>query len=294
MCAARSPVPLPPRVAPLPGAAVGIGLRTAHVQDILEGSPAIDWLEIHSENYFAEGGPHIDALRRLRERYPVSAHGVGASLGSFDGPCPRHLDRVARLADWLEPVLVSEHLAWGAADGMHSNDLLPLPYTEEALAHMVNAVDRLQQRLARRVLIENVSSYVTFEESTIPEWEFLAALAAQSGCAILLDVNNIDVSARNHGFDPCRYIDAIAPHAVAELHVAGHSVQRFGDDAIVVDTHDRCVAPSTWTLLRHALFRYGPRPILIEWDADLPALAVLEQEAAQARCCVAEVFDHAA
>jgi uncharacterized protein len=287
MCTARDP-------AVLPHDAVGFGLRAAHVREILDGSPDVDFLEIHSENYFAASGPHLDALYRLRERFPVSAHGVGASLGSADGPCPRHLDAVARLVECIEPALVSEHLAWGAIDGIHSNDLLPLPYTDEALAQMIGAVDRAQDRLALSLLIENVSSYVTFALSTIPEWEFLAALAAKTGCGILLDVNNIDVSARNHGFDPRRYIDTLPRGSVRELHVAGHSVQRFGNEDIVVDTHDRGVAPSTWALLRHALRRFGAVPILIEWDADLPPLAVLEAEVARARTCVREVCDRAA
>ena len=279
---------------PLLPTAVGIGLRAAHAQAIDDGAPAIDWLEIHSENYFAAGGPQRTLLRRLRERYPVSAHGVGASLGSADGLDPKHLAGLAELIDWLDPVLVSEHLSWGAIAGVHSNDLLPLPYTDEALAHMVNAVDEVQERLARRILIENVSSYVEFAASTMPEWEFLAALATRTGCGLLLDINNIDVSARNHGLDPHRYIDAIPRAAVQQFHLAGHSLQCFGDTTFVVDTHDQPIAASTWRLFDHALRRFGPRPVMIEWDTRLPPLAVLEAEVARARDHMAAVARHAA
>lgn len=282
------------RPTPLPPAAVGIGLRAAHAQEILDGAPAIDWLEIHSENYFSAGGPQAALLRRLRERYPVSAHGVGASLGSVGGLDAAHTVALTRLVEWLEPALVSEHLAWAAVDGLHSNDLLPLPYTEQALEHMVGVIDQLQESLGRCILIENVSSYVEFTASTLPEWEFLGTLARRSGCGILLDINNIDVSSRNHGFDPCLYIDAMPRDAICEIHLAGHSMQRFGERTFVVDTHDHPVAASTWRLLDHALMRFGPRPILIEWDVNLPPLSVLEAEVARARSHVASVARHAA
>lgn len=272
----------------------GIGLRAAHARDLMTRDSAVGWLEVHSENYFAAGGAHLEALQALRARYPVSAHGVGLSLGSPAGPDLPHLTRLAALVDWLEPVFVSEHLAWGEVDGIHSNDLLPLPYTQEALAHFVRAVDRTQEFLRRRILIENVSSYVEFSASTMPEWVFLTQLARRSGCGILLDVNNIEVSAINHGFDPYDYIDAIPPGLVCELHVAGHSTQWFDGEPIVVDTHDRRVAPSTWLLLRHALRRFGPVPVLVEWDVALPPLATLEAEAAQAAACMEECHARAA
>jgi uncharacterized protein len=278
----------------LPRAAVGIGLRAAHAREIMERTPTLDWLEIHSENYFSAGGRHLDVLRALRARYPVSAHGVGLSLGSADPLSATHLAALARLVEWLEPVFISEHLAWGAIDGRHANDLLPLPYTDAALALMIERVDQVQSRLGRRILIENVSSYVEFSASEIPEWEFLAELARRSGCGILLDVNNIDVAARNHGFEPFTYIDAMPAAQVCEIHVAGHSTQRFDGCEIVVDTHDGRVSPAGWCLLRHALRRYGPVPVLVEWDSALPPLGVLLEEAAIARACMKVCYARAA
>ncbi len=259
------------------------------MQEIVERHPACDWFEIHSENYFSAGGVHLDALRRVRADFPISAHGVGLSLGSAEPLSNVHLEHLAHLVDWLEPVLVSEHLSWGAIDGTHANDLLPLPYSQEALAHMVRAVGTVQERLKREILIENVSSYLALPGAELPEWEFIAELAARSGCGILLDINNIYVSARNHGFDPLTYIEAIPPALIAEFHVAGHSVQRFDAEDIVVDTHDRRVAPQVWSLLCQALRRCGPRPVLVEWDTNLPAFAVLEAEAAIAAACLMEV-----
>jgi uncharacterized protein len=270
----------------------GIGLRSAHAREILARSPALGFLEIHSENYFSDG-PQIDLLRQLRQCYPISAHGVGLSLGSADGVSTTHLAALARLVDWLEPVFVSEHLAWGAIDGLHTNDLLPLPYINEALERTVSAVQQVQDALRRKILIENVSSYIAFERNDMQEWEFLRELASRSGCGILLDVNNIDVSARNHGFDPYAYIDAIPPAYVEELHVAGHSVQRFGEQEIVVDTHDQRVSASGWCLLRHALKHCGPVPVLVEWDSALPPLQTLLNEAHLANACSA-VHAHAA
>lgn len=274
--------------------AVGIGLRAAHTSAILAGTPNLDWLEIHSENYFVADAQHSDLLRRLRERYPVSAHGVGASLGSADGLDAQHCAALATLVGWLQPTLVSEHLAWGAVDGVHSNDLLPLPYTEETLAVLCTTVDRLQTYLGRSILVENISSYVEYQASDIPEWEFMATLAARSGCGLLLDVNNLDVNARNHGLDARRYIDALPARVVREIHLAGHSVQQFGAHSFTVDTHDHVVAPSTWALYEHALRRFGPVPTLIEWDSALPPLAVLEDEVARARSVMDEVLRHAA
>ena len=279
---------------PLVGAAVGIGLRAPHVREIIERSPALDFLEIHSENYFSAGGPHLAALRRLRADYPISAHGVGLSLGSAQPVSELHLARLARLVEWLEPALISEHLSWGASGDLHLNDLLPLPYSAEALAHMVRAVDHAQARLRRRLSIENVSSYLQLPGSDMSEWEFLVELAKRSGCGILLDVNNIYVSACNHGFDPLTYIDAIPSTLISELHVAGHSLQRFDGVDILVDTHDQRVCAEVWSLLHYALRRCGPIPVLVEWDSTLPALTVLENEAATARACLDDVYAHAA
>lgn len=279
---------------PLAQTSVGVGLRAPHIREITERSPTLGFLEVHSENYFGQGGADIEALRRLRADYPVSAHGVGLSLGSGTPVARTHLERLAELVEWLEPALISEHLSWGAVDGRHLNDLLPLPYTFEVLAHMVRAVDVVQTRLKRRILIENVSSYVVLPGSDMHEWEFLAALASASGCGLLLDVNNVYVNACNHGFDPIAHIDALPILAIEEIHVAGHSTQQFEGVDILVDTHDSMVAPPVWDLLRHALCRYGPRPVLVEWDCDLPPVAVLEQQAAIATVCLKDDRVHAA
>lgn len=262
---------------PIPARA-GIGLRTKHYKDILATRPAIGWLEAHSENYFADGGQPLDYLEAARTHYPLSLHGVGLSLGSVDPVDQAHLTRLKYLVDRFEPGLVSEHISWGSVSGRHVNDLLPLPYTEEALVHMVQRVEQVQDFLGRRILVENVSSYLRFKDSTIPEWEFVAELARRSGCGILLDVNNIHVNAVNHGFDPIRYLEAIPPEAIAEIHLAGFDVE--GD--CLIDTHGKPVYDEVWSLFREALRRTGPVPALIEWDTDIPALEVLVEEAVKA------------
>ena len=260
----------------------GIGLRAAHYAEVLEGRPAVGWLEVHSENYFGGGRP-LDYLERIRAHYPISLHGVGLSLGSTDPLDPAHLGKLKALIQRIEPGFVSEHLSWGSVDGRYFNDLLPLPYTEEALRHFCWRVVDAQELLGRRILIENPSTYLQFAESIIPEAEFLREVARITGCGILLDVNNVHVSAFNHGFDAARYLDAIPPRCVGELHLAGHT--RAGDrrDAILIDTHNAPVPDPVWSLYEHALRRFGPVPTLIEWDADLPPLATLVAEAGRAQ-----------
>lgn len=269
------------RGGPLPPSA-GIGLRAPHMRALLAAPPAVGWLEVHSENYFGRGIP-FDYLLEARARYPVSLHGVGMSLGSVDPLDPVHLQELKSLIDAVEPVLVSEHLSWGSVDGGHLNDLLPLPYTEEALDHMVARLAEVQDRLGRSILVENLSSYLQLYESSIPEWEFLAELATRSGCGILLDINNIHVSAVNHDFDARHYLRAIPAWAVEEMHLAGFTRKRFEDGEILIDTHSRPVAPPVWGLYAEALERFGPCPTLIEWDSDLPPLSVLVEEAARAQ-----------
>ncbi len=278
---------------PIPATA-GIGLRGPYHNQFLQEQPRVDWLEAHSENFFAADGIAIGALERIRHDYPISLHGVGLSIGSADPISEEHLGRLRRVFDRIEPGLVSEHLCWGAIGGRHLNDLLPLPYTEEALDHMVERIRRVQDALGRRLLIENVSSYLEFESSAIPEWEFLAAVAARSGCALLLDINNIYVNAVNHGFDATLYIDAIPGEDVEEMHLAGHTVRAFGDRRILVDTHNARVCPEVWTLFERAVRRFGPRPTLIEWDSDFPPLATLLDEAAQAQRILKEADELAA
>lgn len=274
--------------------ATGIGLRAPHYRDLLEARPAIGWLEVHSENYFGEGGAPLYYLDRARRDYPLSLHGVGLSLGSGDALNRRHLAALKRLIARFEPALVSDHLCWCSVDGLYLNDLLPLPYTEEALRHFVARVREAQDYLGRQLLIENPSSYLTFAHSTIPEQEFLAAVARESGCALLLDVNNVYVSAMNHGFDARRYLEAIPPEAVREIHLAGHTINRHADGEIFIDTHNAPVCEAVWELYRHTLAHLGPRPTLIEWDSDLPALGTLVDEAHRADALIADSHAFAA
>ncbi len=269
-------------------AQAGIGLRAPHYLEVLETRPPVGWLEAHSENYFGAGGKPLYYLERIRAHYPLSLHGIGLSIGSTDALNSRHLDRLKTLIRRFEPVLVSEHLSWSSVGGRYLNDLLPLPYTEEALAHMVRRVSQVQDYLERQILIENVSSYLQYTESTLPEWEFIAALTERSGCGLLLDVNNIYVSACNHGFDPGVYLQAIPAAAVREIHLAGFTVNRFGQREILIDTHNQRVYPQVWALYRQAVRRFGPIPTLIEWDTDLPALEVLVDEARRADAIVGE------
>ena len=256
----------------------GIGLRSPHHREIVDAQPDIGWLEVHSENYFGRGGQPLALLERLRARYPVSLHGVGLSLGSADGLRNSHLARLKALADRIEPALVSDHLCWGAIGDRHLNDLLPLPYTEEALEVVCANIGHAQDFLGRELVVENVSSYLQFCDSRIPEWEFVAEVARRTGCGLLLDVNNIYVSAVNHGFDALRYLDAIPVEAVREIHLAGFDTS----GQCLIDTHGRPVAGPVWNLYGEALSRVGPVPTLVEWDTDLPPLADLLAEAQKA------------
>jgi uncharacterized protein len=265
-----------------PMLAAGVGLRAQHHAEILARRPAIAWFEAHSENYFGGGGAHRAQLARIRSQYPLSLHGVGLSLGSTDPLSTDHLRQLKRLVRDLEPVLVSEHLSWSSVGGRYLNDLLPLPYTEEALRHTAARIGDVQDALGRQLLIENISSYLRFRCTEVTEWEFLTALVRESGCAILLDINNLYVNSMNHGFDAYSYLDGISPAAVREFHLAGHTLTRCGGRDIRIDTHSTYVATEVWELYSAALERFGPRPTLIEWDADIPALSVLQAEAAKA------------
>jgi uncharacterized protein (UPF0276 family) len=263
----------------------GIGLRTQHYQALWDMQPALGFIEVHSENYFGAGGQPHAWLERFRGRYALSLHGVGLSLGSSDALSRTHLDKLKRLVDRYQPALVSDHVCWGAIGGAHLNDLLPLPYTEEALDLMVRHVDEAQTHLKRRILVENVSSYLQFSASSIPEWEFLSALSKRSGCGILLDVNNIYVNSVNHGFDALAYLDAIAANArdsVGEIHLAGFDRLQDAEPPCLVDTHGKPVCDAVWALYAEALKRLGPVLTLIEWDTDIPAPEVLLAEAGKA------------
>ena len=263
-------------------AGAGIGLRAPHQDWVRAEAPAAAWFEVHSENYFADGGAQVRALTRIREQYPLSLHGVGLSLGSTDTLSREHLANLRRVITRFEPALVSEHLSWSSAAGRFANDLLPLPYTEEALGHVSTRIARTQDALGRQILIENVSSYLEFAHSTLREWEFLAGVAAESGCGILLDLNNVYVAAQNHGFSAAAYLDAIPVRAVQEFHLAGHSRIEVGGRPLLIDTHGSPVCDAVWDLYRVALRRFGPVPTLIEWDRDIPNFEVLQGEARQA------------
>ncbi len=268
--AKRTPDPIP--------AQAGIGLRAPHYREILEKRPNIGWLEVHSENFFSDGGQPLFYLEQIRNHYPLSLHGVGLFLGSTDPMNWDHLDRLKSLIDRFEPDFVSEHLCWGSAQGRFLNDLLPLPYTEQALDHFCRQVQRAQELLGRTLLIENVCSYLQYKESTIPEWEFIAEVSQRTGCGLLLDVNNIYVNSVNYQFDPEIYFQSIPLNAVREIHLAG-----FDDTGdCLIDTHSQPVFPEVWELYRQAVKRFDETPTLIEWDTDVPELSVLLEEARKA------------
>jgi hypothetical protein len=262
----------------------GIGLRKEHYQHVLEARPDVPWFEVISENFMVPGGNPRRVLRAVRERYPVVMHGVSLSIGSTDRLDEAYLDELAVLAREIEPAWVSDHLCWGSQGGTYAHDLLPLPFTEEALAHVVARVGRVQERLGRRILLENVSSYLTFEHSVMPEWTFLAEVARRADCGILLDVNNVFVSAHNHGFDALDYLDGLPGDRVGQIHLAGHS--RRG--ALLVDTHDHPVPSGVWRIYRAAVARFGPRSTLIEWDDRIPGFERLLAETARAARAEAE------
>jgi uncharacterized protein (UPF0276 family) len=266
---------------PIPANA-GVGFRSVHHQALLEDRPAIGWIEAHTENYFHDGGPAVRALEGARANYPLSLHGVGLGLGSADGLDREHLERVKRAVRRFEPALVSEHACWGHAGGEHFNDLMPLPYTDEAVRVLARHVSQAQDALGRRLLVENVSAYVSFEHSHLQEWEFLSAVSAESGCGLLLDVNNVYVSSRNVSLDARAFINGLS--RVDEIHLAGHS--RQGD--VLLDDHGSNVSDEVWALYRAALARFGPRPTLIEWDTRIPSLQTLVAECARAQAILEE------
>jgi uncharacterized protein (UPF0276 family) len=259
----------------------GIGLRSPHLAEIVRDRPATGFLEIHAENYLAHS-PALGTLERLREDYEVSVHAVGLSLGSVDGLDEVHLDRVATLIRQLEPALVSDHLAWSVAGGRYFNDLLPLPYTEEALGVVEHNVHRLQERLGRQVLVENPSCYLAFAHSTLSEPAFLAELVRRTGCGLLLDANNIVVTAHNLRLDLGTWLDGLPVTAVGQYHLAGHAVNDADGETVLIDDHGSRVGEGVWALFDEIVQRYGPRPTLVEWDTDLPALDVLLGEARRA------------
>jgi uncharacterized protein (UPF0276 family) len=265
----------------------GIGLRGPHLAAVVAAPPAAGFLEVHPENYMG-GGPALGALERIRRDRPISLHGVGLSLGGTDGLDAAHLECLAALIDRLEPALVSEHLSWSIVEGVYFNDLLPLPYTEEALDVLAAHIDQTQTRLGRRILVENPSNYLRYRHSTIEEPEFLAALAERTACGLLCDINNIHVSGRNLGFDGEAYLAALPADAIGEFHLAGHSTNEVDGQEILIDDHGSGVAAPVWALYRRALRRFGAQPTLVEWDSRLRALPVLLEEAAKAAAVIRE------
>jgi uncharacterized protein (UPF0276 family) len=262
----------------------GVGLRASHHRDWLARQPATGWLEAHAENYLG-GGPARRALESLRRDYPVSLHAVGLSLGSAEGLDEAHLGRVAALVHAIEPAAISDHLSWSVSEGLYLPDLLPLPLSEESLAVVARNIDRAQERIGRPLLIENPSLYLAFRHSPIPEPEFLGALARRTGCGLLLDLNNLYVSARNLGFDPETALAEYTREPIGEIHLAGHAVKRIDGAELRIDDHGSAVAEPVWALYERALDLLGPRPTLIEWDTALPPLELLlgQAELAQAR-----------
>ena len=267
---------------PVPAGA-GIGLRSAHHEALVRERPAVGWIEVHTENYFHDGGPHLAALERAREAYPLSLHGVGMGLGSIDPIDRSHLARVARAIERFEPALVSEHACWGSHDGENFNDLLPLPYTDEAVVHLADRVAEVQDLLGRQILIENLSCYLSYSSSRLTEWEFLAAVVERAGCGLLLDVNNAYVNSVNVGLDAKAFIDGLPAGAVQEIHLAGHTRRQVGERTILLDDHGSRVPEAVWRLYEHAIGRFGAVPTLIEWDTNVPDLSVLVDEAARAQ-----------
>jgi uncharacterized protein (UPF0276 family) len=265
----------------VPPAVVGVGLRAPHLVEVLRTRPAIPWFEVHAENYMG-GGPAVQTLTQIRQDYPIALHGVGLSLGSADGLDTQHLMRLKRLADWLAPALVSEHLSWSIAGGVYLNHLLPLPYTEETLEIVCRHVEEVQAALGFQLLVENPSNYLRFAMSSIPEPEFLTEIVRRTDCGLLCDVNNIYVTSRNFGEDPVAYLQAIPPDAVKEIHLAGHTVNTADGQSVWIDDHGSPVCEVVWELFSQAVTRFGPVPTLVEWDTNIPALAVLTGEAHKA------------
>lgn len=276
-------------IAGFPALGYGVGLRPPHYGQVLETRPAIDWFEVISENFLVAGGRPLRVLDGVRAHYPVVLHGVSLSIGSTDPLDCDYLARLRALAERIEAAWISDHLCWTGVGGRNLHDLLPLPYTEEALAHVAERVQRVQDALGRRIALENVSSYVSFCDSALSEWDFLAAVAERADCAILLDVNNVFVSAFNHGFDAHDYLDSVPVERVVQFHLAGHS----DHGTHLLDTHDHPVCDAVWELYAAAVRRFGPLPTLIEWDDHIPAFERLHAEAQRAAAVAAEVARHA-
>jgi uncharacterized protein (UPF0276 family) len=257
----------------------GLGLRTDHFQDILSQQPDVDWFEIISENFFVAGGKPRYYLHQIRDKYPLVMHGVSMSIGSTDPLDYEYLKKLKVLASEVQPKWISDHLCWTGVNNTNSHDLLPMPYTEEAIAHIAGRISEVQEYLGRQLLLENVSSYLTYRESAVSEWEFYNEIVLRADCLMLFDINNVYVSARNHGFKPKEYIDSVDPKRVRQIHLAGHT--DYGD--YLIDTHDHAVCDPVWELYRYALQQWGPVSTMIERDDKIPPLSELLAELNRAR-----------
>ena len=258
----------------------GVGYKARHFSALLQDPGPVEWLEVHAENYMGDGGRPIAQLRELSTRYPISVHGVGLSIGAERPMDADHLVRLKQLVDWVQPASFSEHLAWSTHDNRFLNDLLPLPYTETTLGRVISHISQVQDTLGCQMLLENPSNYLAFSESDIDEVEFLSLIAKRSGCGLLLDVNNVFISATNQGTDPISYIDSFPLSLVGEIHLAGHDINEDEiGEPLLIDSHGREVAQPVWALYQHTIERGGPKPTLIEWDSDVPEWPVLAAEA---------------
>ncbi len=281
-----------PALQPSPG--FGLGLRTEHYAEFLAAPQRVDWLELLSDNYLVPGGKPLVMLDRIRADYPVVMHGVALSIGSADGPDEAYLDALAGLAERVEPLWISDHLCWTGVHGKVLHDLYPLPYSAAALDVVVHNVQRVQERLQRSLVLENVSSYVNFADSRMSEWEFITEVCARSGCRLLLDVNNIFVSSVNHGFDAHAFLHGVPADRVQQIHLAGHTLETSDNGEHIIDTHDHPVADAVWALYAEALQRFGPVATMIERDDRIPPLAELIAELDHARALAADVCAHEA
>lgn len=272
---------------------VGVGLKAQHYTDALGGQHPMAFFEVHAENYMMQGGNHFRFLEAIAEKYPLSIHGVGMSLGSAEGLDDEHLQRFKTLVERFEPWLVSEHLAWSVTDGTYLNDLLPLPLNKASLEIVTDNVKKLQDTIGRQILVENPSTYVSFKATDIPEPEYLTMLAERTGCGLLLDINNVYVSARNNGFDAGHYLDGISGALVGEIHLAGHTVKNIDGNELRIDDHGSAVVDDVWALYAGTIARIGARPTLIEWDTDIPDFEILVSESVKAQTLMSETLEGA-
>jgi uncharacterized protein len=267
---------------------IGIGLRSPHYREIINNKPSIGWFEVHSENFFAQGGNSINFLKEIAEHYPISLHGVGLSLGSFNGVNINHLKKIKKLIDLIKPKFVSEHLSWGEVNGVYLPDLLPIPYNQESLDIFSKNIITTQDILETQILIENPSSYIEYEISNISEADFLVEICKNTNCKILLDINNIYVSAHNHQWNIEQYIKKIPQNFIKEIHLAGHSSKAINNEIILIDTHDQMICHDVWDIYQKIINIFGNIPTLIEWDNNIPSLEILINEAKKASSYLAK------